>query len=413
MYQLIAIFIAFLFIPILIKLKLKLSYALLISTVILGILSGIPLAVLKQNVSSIVTNPSSLNTVLTVMMVAVLGGVMKHYGIINVIIETMSLLIKDKRKILAITPALMGVLIMPGGALLSAPFVYELGNEMGLKPSRSAVINLVFRHLAMFIFPYSTSLLVISATIPELNIFRLILFDLAFVFAIVTLGYICFLKDIKVTKLQSVKNVKQNLLRLIIYTSPIYVCIIINLITGLPFYITLLGSILMVYILSNKKDFLHVVAEAFNKNTLITILTVATILILKEIVLHMDGLFGILQSVIIVSRDSILTTMLFFIASSFVLGFITGFDTTALAIVLPFMAQFNITGNLIYVFTYFIFGAGFIGYYFSPLHLCQAFTVERMGVSTSEIYKEYRIYMPLLLLFLIVSTLLFYMVFGF
>ncbi|NLN48777.1 MAG: DUF401 family protein, partial [Clostridiales bacterium] len=133
----------------------------------------------------------------------------------------------------------------------------------------------------------------------------------------------------------------------------------------------------------------------------------------KEIVLHMDGLFGILQSVIIVSRDSILTTMLFFLVSSFVLGFITGFDTTALAIVLPFMAQFNISGSLTYVFTYFIFGAGFIGYYFSPLHLCQAFTIEHMGVSTSEIYKEYRIYMPLLLLFLIVSTLVFFFVFGF
>jgi hypothetical protein len=302
-------------------------------------------------------------------------------------------------------------MIMPGGALLSAPFVYELGNEMGLKPSRSAVINLVFRHLAMFIFPYSTSLLVISATMPQLNIFKLTLIDLIFVFAIIFLGYFCFLKDIETTKLQSPSNIKQNLLKLAIYTSPIYVCIIINLITGLPFYITLIGSILMVYILGDKKDFLRVTIRTFNKNTMITLLTVATILIMKEIVINMEGLFTILQSIILASRNNILSTMLFFMVSSFILGFITGFDTTALAIVLPFMTQFNISGGTIYIYTYFIFGASFIGYYFSPLHLCQAFTMERMGVTTGELYKEYRFYMPLLLLFLIISTLILLLLF--
>ncbi len=412
MYQLAAILIAFSFIPVLIKLRFKLSYALLVSTVLLGALSGLSLPSLKQAVLSIVTNPASLNTILTVMMVAVLGGVMKHYNLINKIIDTMTLLIRDKRKIIAITPALMGVLIMPGGALLSAPFVYELGNEMGLKPSRSAVINLVFRHLAMFIFPYSTSLLVISATMPQLNIFKLALIDLAFVFAIIFLGYFCFLKDIETTKLQSPSNIKQNLLKLLIYTSPIYVCIIINLFTGLPFYITLIGSILMVYILGDKKDFLRVTIKTFNKNTMITLLTVATILIMKEIVINMEGLFAILQSIILASRNNILSTMLFFMTSSFILEFITGFDTTALAIVLPFMTQFNISGGSIYIYTYFIFGASFIGYYFSPLHLCQAFTMERMGVTTGELYKEYRFYMPLLLLFLIISTLILLLLFG-
>ena len=412
MYQLAAILIAFSFIPVLIKLRFKLSYALLVSTVLLGALSGLSLPSLKQAVLSIVTNPASLNTILTVMMVAVLGGVMKHYNLINKIIDTMTLLIRDKRKIIAITPALMGVLIMPGGALLSAPFVYELGNEMGLKPSRSAVINLVFRHLAIFIFPYSTSLLVISATMPQLNIFKLALIDLTFVFAIIFLGYFCFLKDIETTKLQSPSNIKQNLLKLLIYTSPIYVCIIINLFTGLPFYITLIGSILMVYILGDKKDFLRVTIRTFNKNTMITLLTVATILIMKEIVINMEGLFAILQSIILASRNNILSTMLFFMTSSFILGFITGFDTTALAIVLPFMTQFNISGGSIYIYTYFIFGASFIGYYFSPLHLCQAFTMERMGVTTGELYKEYRFYMPLLLLFLIISTLILLLLFG-
>jgi hypothetical protein len=81
MYQLAAILIAFSFIPVLIKLRFKLSYALLVSTVLLGALSGLSLPALRLAVASIVINPASLNTILTVMMVAVLGGVMKHYNL--------------------------------------------------------------------------------------------------------------------------------------------------------------------------------------------------------------------------------------------------------------------------------------------------------------------------------------------
>ncbi|MBZ2174998.1 DUF401 family protein [Schnuerera sp. xch1] len=49
-----------------------------------------------------------------------------------------------------IIPAMIGVLIISGGALLSAPFIYNLGEEMELSPPRRAAINLVFRHIAMF-----------------------------------------------------------------------------------------------------------------------------------------------------------------------------------------------------------------------------------------------------------------------
>lgn len=412
MNQIIAVVVAFSFIPVLLKLRFKLSYALLTSTAIMAALSGLKFAVLMQAVMSIVTLPDSLNTLLTIMMVIILGELMKHYGIINEIINTMSFIIRDRRKILAITPALMGVLIMPGGALLSAPFVYELGNEMNLKPPRSAAVNLVFRHLAMFIFPYSSSILVVQAAMPELNISKLVLLNMAFVIAIIVLGNLFFLRDIEATKSPPPKNLKRNILKLIIYTSPIYVCIIINLITGLPFYITLFGSVFTVYLLGYKKDFLNVIFGTFNKGNFMTLLTVSSILIMKEIVLSMDGLFSILQNVIGASQNNILSIMLFFLASSFVLGYITGLNNTPLAIMLPFISEFNISGGLVYVIAYFVFGVSFLGYYFSPLHLCQAFTVEHMKVSTGELYKEYRFYAPLLLLFLIVSTLIFRLVIG-
>lgn len=401
MNQLVSVLIAFLVIPILTKKKVKLSYALLISTGVLSILSKLRLEVLGQAVTSVVTQSPSRNTVLTVMMVSIFGGVMKHYNILDEIIDTMILLIRDKKKILVIIPAMIGVLIIPGGALLSAPFIYDLGEEMKLSPPRRAAINLVFRHIVMFVLPYSTSLLLISATLPELNIFKLILLNLIFVAAVVILGYFFFLKDIEIAKSPPRENVKHNLLKLVVYTSPIYIAVIINILTGLSFYITLLGSIFIVYLLGNKNDFLKVAVRSLNWHT---VLTVVAILIMKEIILNMEGLLGIFHNMFNMSSGSILSMIAIFLISSFFFGYITGNQTAALAIIIPIVSQLNITGRLLYGYTYFAFGASFLGYFFSPLHLCQAFTLEHMKVSTSELYKEYKFYAPTLLLVLIVSV---------
>ena len=408
MNQLASVLIAFLIIPILTKKKVKLSYALLISTGVLSILSGLRLEVLGQAITSVVYQSSSLNTVLTVMMVSIFGGVMKHYNILNEIIDTMLLLIRDKKKILAIIPAMIGILIIPGGALLSAPFIYDLGEEMKLSPPRRAAINLVFRHVAMFILPYSTSLLLISATLPELNIFKLILLNLIFVIPIVILGYFFFLKDIDIVKSPPRENARNNLLKLIIYTSPIYIAVIINILTGLSFYITLIGSIFIVYLLGDKKDFLMVVVKSMNWHT---VLTVVAVLIMKEIILNMEGLLGVFNNMFSISSGRILYMIAIFFIASFFFGYITGNQTAALAITLPIISQLHMTSMLLYIYAYFAYGASFLGYFFSPLHLCQAFTLEHMKVSTNELYKEYRFYAPLLLLVLIVSVFILQIIF--
>ena len=406
--QLAAVIIAFLVIPVLTKKKVKLSYALLISTGVLSILSGLSLEIVVQAVTSVVTQLPSLNTVLTVMMVSIFGGVMKHYNIFDEIIDTMILLIRDKKKILVIIPAMIGVLIIPGGALLSAPFIYDLGEEMKISTSRRAAINLVFRHIATFIMPYSTTLLVILATLPELNIFKLILLNLIFVAAIVILGYLFFLKDIEVVKSPSRENAGRNLLKLIIYTSPLYICVIINVVTGLPFFITLWVSIFIIYLLSDKKDFLKTTVKSMNWHI---VLTVAAVLIMKEIILNMEGLLGVFNNLISISNGSFLSIILIFLITSFFFGYITGNQTASLAIVTPIFSQLHISSELLNVYIYFICGATFLGYYFSPLHLCQAFTLEHMKVPTYELYKEYKFYAPILLLVLFVSVFILKLIF--
>lgn len=407
MAQLVSVLISFLFIPILIRLKFKLSYTILISAGILGLLSGLGFETLGGTVISIFTNPSSRTTVLTVMMVSILGGLMRHYKILDKVVETILLIIRNKKNALMIIPAIIGILIIPGGALLSAPFINNIGEGMKISSSRRAAINLVFRHIAMFLLPYSTALLIVSATLPDLNIFKLILLNLFFVISIIITGYFFFLKKVESEILPPRENIGKNLLKLAIYTSPIYIAVIINAITSLPFHITLIVSVFIVYLLSDKKDFIKVLIKSLNWST---VLTVIAVLIMKEIILNMEGLIGLFSNMFNASTG-MLSMICIFLISSFFFGYITGNITASLAIILPMLSQLNIVGELIYIYTYFAFGSAFIGYYFSPLHLCQAFTLEHMGVTTGELYKEYRFYAPTLLLILIVSTFIFKFIF--
>lgn len=402
MYQLFSVIISFLFIPFLIKKNFGLSKTLLIIAGILGFLSGVGIVAIKDSILSVFLDYSSLSSVLAVAMVTILGGLMNRYNILNKIVESMILVVQNKKAILMIIPATIGMLIVPGGALLSAPFINNLGQEMDIKPSRRAAINLVFRHISMFILPYSTSILVIAATIPDLNIGKLILINLIFVAAMSSLGYMIYIRKIDGNKSKvKEKRTLKSCLDLIAFASPIYICVVLNVLTGLPFYLTLMASVLLVYFLGDKKNFFKNIIESFNIDTVLIIIAV---FIIKGIILRMDDLLSIFNN-LFMGSTSLYSIMFIFMISAFFFGYITGYQSSSLIILLPMMSQLNLEGNLLYAYTYFAFAASFLGYFFSPLHLCQAFTVEHMGTTTQELYYEYKLLAPILLGVLVISFL--------
>jgi len=400
--QILPIIISFSIIPLLNRLKFNLSYTLLITAGILGIVSGIGFEAIMKAILIVFIDSTSQTTLLTIIMVSMLSGLMKHYKILYKIVDTVMLVIRNKKKILMIIPAMIGVLIVPGGALLSAPFVNNIGEEMKISPPRRAAINLVFRHMSLFILPYSTSLLIISATLPNISIFRLIVLNLFFVIPMVIVGYILYIKDIKLDKPLSKENKSKNLFKLAIFTSPIYICVIINAITGLPFYITLIVSIFIVYLLSDKKNFFKYAIRAINWNT---ILTVIAVLVMKEIILRMDNLLIVFNNLFYENSDQTSIMMIFFITSMF-FGFTTGNQSTSLVILLPMISQLSVSIELVHIYTYFISISAFLGYFFSPIHLCQAFTLQVMDVSTIDLYKEYKFYAPITILILFCSMII-------
>jgi integral membrane protein (TIGR00529 family) len=87
----------------------------------------------------------------------------------------------------------MGLLPMPGGALLSAPILEKAGK--GVPADLISAINNWFRHLFILIYPLSPALIV-SAQISNLDVYRAVLYLLPGFFLALFLGYVFFLRHI-------------------------------------------------------------------------------------------------------------------------------------------------------------------------------------------------------------------------
>ena len=78
-------------------------------------------------------------------------------------------------------------------------------------------------------------------------------------------------------------------------------------------------------------------------------------------------------------------------------GVITGLSLVPMTLLLPLVAPLQISSNEMLLYVWFIYIWSFIGYYFSPLHLCQILSNECIGCSLGSTYREYRFFMPILM----------------
>lgn len=402
MTQLLVALGSFALLPIMIRKKMKLSTSLLIVAFIIAILAGLGFESYFKTVIGVFIKPNSRDTILTVLMVGILGGLMKHYGLLQKVVDTLLKVVTSKKIILMIIPSMIGLMSVPGGAILSAPFINSIGEEVNIERPRRAVINLIFRHISMMVLPFTTSLLFIRAALPDINIYKVVGYGFIFVISTVVLGYNLFIKDIKTEKGVREKNVFGNILKFLLYTSPIYISVMVNAITGLPFFVSMIFSILAAFLLSSKSGFINQVIKGININT---ILIVVSVLLLKDIILQLDQMLVLVES-LLARIDSGIGILLIFALVSVVFGFITGYPTSSLAITLPMLGMMNLPDSQVHVYAYFLLVMSFLGYYFSPLHLCQVLTAGEMRVTTGDLYKEYKKYAPIQFLIAFISTLL-------
>ena len=154
------------------------------------------------------------------------------------------------------------------------------------------------------------------------------------------------------------------------------------------------ASLVIVYVLGDRKFFLVNALKSINLNI---VLTVTAVLIMQNIIMEMSDMLAIFNNIFAASSSMISILFVLLLTSTF-FGFITGYQVAAMAITLPLIAQLDVSYQMMHLYVFIATACSFVGYFFSPLHLCQAFTTQIMDVSTIELYKEYKFFAPVLVL---------------
>jgi integral membrane protein (TIGR00529 family) len=98
-----------------------------------------------------------------VLLVNVLGTAMQETGVSRRLGPALQHLFRSRRAALATIPFIMGMLPTPGGIMLSAPMVRDLGDHTGVDRARQASINFFFRHQLETVWPLFPAVPLIQA----------------------------------------------------------------------------------------------------------------------------------------------------------------------------------------------------------------------------------------------------------
>jgi len=183
--------------------KLDVSYALVAGAAAVGLVFGIDwpaapsglgggLGRIAVNLGKAAIEPNTLQLVGLVLLITLLGHVLKHAASLQRLIAVLRTLLRDRRVAMAVAPAFVGLLPMPGGALFSAPMVGELSDGLEAPSEDRVVINFWFRHVWELTWPLYPSIL-IAASILEAPLDKLILSTAPLTVAAIVIGFLfCF-----------------------------------------------------------------------------------------------------------------------------------------------------------------------------------------------------------------------------
>jgi|Deesub1362B_J571_1020462.scaffolds.fasta_scaffold00065_21 hypothetical protein len=349
--------------------RMSYGYALIVSTSIFiatfSILE-IPLIFLKT-----VTSWETIELALMIIFVNVLAHVMKGLGEIEDFVEEIVKFVSPKRTLI-ILPAFLGLLPIPGGAVMSAPLIESSAKNLKLKKHVLAFSNIWFRHIVMPIYPLTPSIIVI-ANITGMNIYNFIAHMIPFFVIMTLIGYF-FLRGVSGEFSRSGGDIKK-ILRSIL---PIILPVIANAV-GVPLLLSILLGVLTAFLIKpvNMERAMKLVKNGMSPSLFFAIVGIMYF----KYAIDNSTLIPFIEE--IVESAGIPLWVLSMIVSALI-GVLFGAMMAGVAISVSLLYPF-IDTNMMYLSL--IFVSSLLTYILSPMHLCNILTFEYFRNDIGKFYK--------------------------
>ena len=137
----------------LLRFKIQIGLAMLISGIFIWLVESAEIAKLFQAFLETFSLPRTYDIVIALYLIMCLEIELRKSGALTDMVKFMRRTFSGVKILLATMPAFLGLLPSVGGARFSAPIVDELSKNLKLKSSHKAAINFWFRHIFEFSSP--------------------------------------------------------------------------------------------------------------------------------------------------------------------------------------------------------------------------------------------------------------------
>ncbi len=373
------VFIALIFLTIK---KVNLWISLFAATILLGLLFHLSVSQIALDLLSSALDRNTLLLLGALTAILLFSNLMRETGRMDEILEGFRHILKDIRIVIALLPALIGLLPIIGGALVSAPMVVAGSDELRLSAERRTFINYWFRHVWEYILPTYPAVILAAAVIGiparRFSWANLPLTPVAILGGMIA-GFWGVSKSLK--KLDP-SSQTISLVRLIQNLSPLLFALILvigfKVELAYALGIAIAGMILLFRI--GKEKVIKEFRECIDIDLLLSVIAIMGFKKALETSQAISSVSGSLST-------SGVPVPLLVMSIPFLIGFMTGHPIATMGIALPILAPYlknhpQFAGYMMLGFT-----SGFCGTMLSPLHLCLLLTKNYFGANWKGIYR--------------------------
>lgn len=391
----------FILIVSLIRLRLSIGTSLTSGAVIVGLWFHLsPFQVIASMTRSLIAQ-RTVTLCMIVSLILVLSHVMEKTGQMKRLLEAFRGISQNVRLNLALFPALIGLLPMPGGAIFSAPMVQEVSNTEGVPAERKTLINYWFRHIWEFSWPLYPGV-ILTCALSGIDLWTFILAQFPLTLVTAAIGYVTLLRTIQIDHSLPKISAHKRYRKFLVELTPMLIVVSGALILGAVAMV--LGNI-WPPLKEIKKEMFLILALAvsiwwvvkwnrlsfgmawrlFSKKSL------ASMIFMIVGVMIFQGILNDSRAVSAISQrltSAHVPITLVIVILPFLVGGIAGvtvaFVGTTFPIIFSLLTTSGLSGDIL-AYTILAFCSGYLGVLLSPLHICLILTCGFFKTDLSKI----------------------------
>jgi integral membrane protein (TIGR00529 family) len=324
-------------------------------------------------------DPITLKLFGAIYLVLAIGQALGAAGYLKMLVEGLHELLGKRGFATTIPPMMIGLLPMPGGAMLSAPMVRELSDGLDVSPEANTYINYWFRHVWEYFWPLYPGI-IIGIALLEIDIREWIPVMAPITPFALAAGFIFAWPMLSSSRSSKGERRKRSGIRRVLKSSwPVALIAVLVVGVQVPFLIALASTFVLLLIASRQglRESLAILRRALVFRTLFLIFVV----VFFKNILDTSGVLAHVSDFMTESGVPWIVPVMF---GPFIVGILTGVNQAYVGVSFPFLLPVLMNNPQAYALAY---TTGFIGVLLSPVHLCLVLTKDYFNANFKHVYR--------------------------